>query len=267
MGAPASAGPAPPAVSYTPELLEYEIVGDNLQIARVRLRPGQEVYAEAGKMVYKTANVAWDTRMTGQTLGDKLMGALKRTVIGESLFLTYFKSNGPGEVGFAGNYPGRIQAFNLAIGQSILAQRDAFLFAQPTVQLNVALVKKLGAGFFGGEGFILERLTGPGTVFIHGGGDFIDFHLAAGEQLQVETGSIVAFEESVDYDIQFVGGIKTAIFGGEGLFLATLTGPGKVVLQSMTLQKMRRELAPTRRGGDEHGPLSALGGFLGGSED
>ena len=259
--------PASPASDHVLEPLEYEIVGDNLQIARVRLRPGQEVYSEAGKMVYKTANVAWDTRMTGQTLGDKLMGALRRTVTGESLFVTWFKANGPGEVGFAGSYPGRIQAFNLVAGHSILAQRDAFLFAQPSVQLTVALVKKLGTGFFGGEGFILEKLTGPGMVFIHGGGDFIDFHLAAGEQLQVETGCIVAFEESVAYDIQFVGGIKTAIFGGEGLFLATLTGPGKVVLQSMTLQKMRRELAPTRRGGDEHGPLSALGGLLGGSED
>jgi uncharacterized protein (TIGR00266 family) len=218
-------------------------------------------------MVYKTANVAWDTRMTGQSLGEKLLGALRRTVTGESLFVTYFRANGPGEVGFAGSYPGRIQAFHLAPGHSILAQRDAFLFAQPSVQLTVALVKKLGAGFFGGEGFILEKLTGPGMVFIHGGGDFVEFSLAPGEQLQVETGCIVAFEESVDYDIQFVGGIKTAIFGGEGLFLATLTGPGKVVLQSMTLQKMRRELAPTRTGGDEHSPLGALSGFLGGSED
>jgi uncharacterized protein (TIGR00266 family) len=251
----------------TPEPLDYEIVGDNLQIARVRLRPGQEVYSEAGKMVYKTSNVAWDTRMTGQSLGDKLMGALRRTVTGESLFVTHFRANGPGEVGFAGSYPGRIQAFNLPTGSSILAQRDAFLFAQPTVQLTIALVKKLGAGFFGGEGFILEKLTGPGMVFIHGGGDFIEFTLAAGEGLQVETGCIVAFEESVDYDIQFVGGIKTAIFGGEGLFLATLTGPGKVVLQSMTLNKLRRELAPNRHGGDEHNPLNALSGFLGGSED
>src|SRR4051812_33994677 len=226
------AGPVPP-----PEPLDYSIVGDNLQIARIRLKSGQEVYAEAGKMVYKTPNVAWDTRMTGGSLGEKLLGALRRTVTGESLFVTFFRANGPGEVGFAGSYPGRIQAFDLAPGQSILAQRDAFLFAQPTVQLTVAWVKKAGAGFFGGEGFILERLSGPGLVFIHAGGDFLDFTLAAGEALQVETGCIVAFDESVTYDIQFVGGIKTAIFGGEGLFLATLTGPERVVLQSMTLQK------------------------------
>jgi uncharacterized protein (TIGR00266 family) len=250
-----------------PEPLDYSIVGDNLQIARIRLKNGQEVYAEAGKMVYKTPNVAWDTRMTGHSIGEKLLGALRRTVTGESLFVTFFRANGPGEVGFAGSYPGRIQAFDLAPGQSILAQRDAFLFAQPTVQLSVAWVKKLGAGFFGGEGFILERLAGPGLVFIHAGGDFIDFTLAAGESLQVEAGCLVAFDETVSYDIEFVGGIKTAVFGGEGLFLASLTGPGRVVLQSMTLEKMRRELSPGRQGGDQHGALGALSGILGRSED
>jgi len=255
---------APPGVVTVP--LDYTIQGDNLQIARVRLKPGQEVYAEAGKMVYKTANVQWETRMSGQSLGEKLMGALRRTVLGESLFLTYFRAEGAGEVGFAGHYPGRIQVFELQPGQSVLAQRDAFLFAQPTVQLTVALVKKLGAGLFGGEGFILEKLTGPGAVFIHAGGDFVEFELKAGEILQVDTGCIVAFDESVNYDIQFVGGIKTAIFGGEGLFLATLTGPGKVIIQSMTLQRLRRELAPARSGGDEHGVLGAIGGILG-SED
>jgi uncharacterized protein (AIM24 family) len=128
-------------------------------------------------------------------------------------------------------------------------------------------VKKLGAGFFGGEGFILVKLTGPGMVFIHAGGDFVEFTLGPGETLQIETGCIVAFDEAVSYDIEFVGGIKTAIFGGEGLFLATLTGPGRVLVQSMTLQKMRRELAPNRKGGDQHGTLDALSGIFGGSED
>lgn len=256
-----------PATAVTQlEPLAYTIQGDNLQIARVHLRSGQQVYAEAGKMVYKTSNVQWETRMTGDTLGQKLWGALRRTVTGESLFVTYFRANGEGEVGFAGNYPGRIQVFDLAAGQSVLAQRDGFLFAQPTVQLSVALVKKLGAGFFGGEGFILERLTGPGLVFIHGGGDFVEFNLSAGETLQVDTGCIVAFDESVNYDIQFVGGIKMAIFGGEGLFLATMTGPGRVIVQSMTLQKLRRELAPAKQGGDERSPIGALGGIFN-SED
>ena len=257
-------GGAPEPVSH----LDYTIQGDNLQIARVRLALGQEVYAEAGKMIYKTANVSWETRMSGNTLGEKLLGALRRTVTGESLFVTYFRANSANaEVGFAGSYPGKIQAIELAPGQAILAQRDAFLFAQPTVSLSVALVRKLGAGFFGGEGFVLEKLTGPGTVFIHAGGDFIEFTLNPGERLQVSVGCIVAFDETVDYDIEYVGGIKTALFGGEGLFLATLTGPGRVLVQSMTLEKMRRELAPTRHGGDSHNPLQSVTGMFSGSED
>lgn len=263
-GPAAGAAPVIPVVAQEP--LDYTVQGDNLQVVRIRLKHGQQVFAEAGKMVYKTPNVAWDTRMTGNTLGEKLMGALRRTFTGESLFVTYFRSEGDGEVGFAGSYPGRLQPFELAAGQSVLCQRDGFICAQPTVTLTVALVKKLGAGFFGGEGFILERLTGPGTVFIHGGGDFIEFNLKAGEMLQVDTGCIVAFDASVDYDIQFVGGIKTAIFGGEGLFLATMTGPGRVIVQSMTLNKLRRELAPTKGGGDERSPLGALGGIFN-SED
>ena len=227
--------------------------GDNLQVARVKLKPGQELFAEAGRMVYKTANVLWETRMGGNSLGEMLWGAVRRKMMGQSLFLTYFKTAGSaGEVGFAGSYPGRIQVFELGVGQSVLVERDSFLFAESSAQLNIAFVKKLGAGFFGGEGFILEKLTGPGAVFIHGGGDFIEFPLGAGEQIQVETGNIVAFDESVTYDIQFVGSIKTAMFGGEGLFLATLTGPGKVIVQSMTLEKMRRQLAPYKHGGDEH---------------
>jgi uncharacterized protein (AIM24 family) len=148
----------------------------------------------------------------------------------------------------------------------VLVQRDSFLFAQVGVQLNIAFVKKLGAGFFGGEGFILEKLTGPGTVFIHGGGDFIEFNLRPGEMLQVDTGCIVGFDETVNYDIQMAGGIKTAMFGGEGLFLASLTGPGRVIVQSMTLEKMRRELAPTGSGGDERRGLGAVTNIFG-SED
>ncbi len=256
-------GPAQTAAWQPPARLDYAIEGSNLQVARVRLKAGQEVYAEAGKMIYKTPSIQWETRMGGNTLGEKIWGAFKRKLMGESLFLTYFRANSDGEVGFAGSYPGKIQPFELAAGQSVLVQRDSFLFAQPSVQLNIALMRRLGVGFFGGEGFILEKLTGPGTVFIHAGGDFIEFTLGGGEMLQVETGCIVGFEESVSYDIQMVGGIRTALFGGEGLFLATLTGPGKVVVQSMTLAKMRRELAPMHAtGGDEHKGLGALTGLF-----
>jgi len=262
-GAAAGSGAASSyAPLRAPEPLEYKLQGGNLQVARVRLRAGQEVYAEAGRMVYKTANVFWETRMSGETLGAKLWGAVKRKLMGESLFMTYFRASGDGEVGFAGSYPGCIQVFDLAAGQSMLVQRDGFLFAQPTVQMNIALVKKLGAGFLGGEGFILERFTGPGKLFIHAGGDLVEFSLASGESLHVDTGCIVAFDDSVQYDIQLAGGIKTAIFGGEGLFLATLTGPGKVIIQSMTLEKLRRELSPARGGGDERSPLESITGLL-----
>lgn len=259
-------GAAPPPLTQAgiPDPLDYAIEGDNLQIARIRLKPGQEVYAEAGRMIYKTASVQWDTRMSGNTLGEKLLGALRRTISGQSLFLTYFRAFGPGEVGFAGSYPGKIQAFDLTAGQTIFAQRDAFLVAQPSVQFSVALVKRLGAGFFGGEGFVLEQLTGPGVVFIHAGGDFVEFDLGPGEVIQVETGCIVAFDASVQYDIQLAGGIKTAMFGGEGLFLATLTGPGKVIIQSMTLNKLRRELAPAHHhGGDERKGIDVFTNFIG----
>ena len=242
--------------------LTYDIQGSNLQVARVHLKAGQEVYAEAGKMIYKTPNIQWETRMAGNSIGEKIWGAVKRKLMGESLFLTYFRALSDGEVGFAGSYPGKIQVFDLAAGQTVMVQRDSFLFAQSSAQLNIALVRKLGTGFFGGEGFILEKLTGPGSVFIHGGGDFVEFQLGAGEVLQVNTGCIVAFDQGVDYDIQLVGGIKTAIFGGEGLFLATLRGPGRVIVQSMTLEKMRRELAPTKGGGDEHKGLDVLSGLF-----
>jgi uncharacterized protein (TIGR00266 family) len=246
--------------------LEYTIHGDNLQVVRIRLKPGQEIYAEAGKMLYKTANVQWDSRMSGAGLGSKLLGALKRKLAGESLFWTYFRADSPGEVGFAGSYPGRIQAFELAPGQSVLVQRDAFLCAQDTVQVGIEFVKRVGAGFFAGEGFILERLTGPGTVFIHAGGDFVEFELQPGETLQVDTGCVVAFDTSVTYDVQLAGGIKTWIFGGEGMFLATLSGPGRVIVQSMTLEKMRRELMPARIGGDERSGLGSITNLFG-SED
>jgi len=252
------------APSFPAEPLDYSIEGDNLQVIRCKLKPGQELFAEAGSMIYKTSNVSWETRMKGSGIGSKIWGAVKRKLMGESLFMTYFRSSGNGEVGFAGSYPGRVEAFDLKPGQSIIVQRDSFVCAQTTVELNIALVKKLGAGFFGGEGFILQKLTGPGLAFIHGGGDFVNFQLGPGETLQVDTGCIVAFDEGVNYDIQFVGSIKTGLFGGEGLFLATLTGPGRVIVQSMTLEKMRRELgAFSSTRSDSSGPLGAIGSVFG----
>ncbi len=257
----ASAMPAfiPPPISAEP--LKYDIEGHNLQIARVHLQPGQEIYAEAGKMIFKSANVDWTTRMSGQSWGDKIIGAIKRKLMGESLFFTYFQATvGTGHVGFAGHFPGKIQVFDLAAGQTMMVQRDGFLFAQSSVTLDIAMVRRLGAGLLGGEGFILQKLTGPGLVFVHAGGDHVDFTLAPGETLQVQTGHLVAFEPTVNYDVQLVGGIRTAIFGGEGLFLTTLTGPGRVILQSMTLERLRHELAPEehRHNGNERNPLGAI---------
>lgn len=248
------------------EPLDFTIHGDNLQVARIRLKPGQEIYAEAGKMLYKTANVQWESRMSGASLGSKILGALKRKLMGESLFWTYFRADSQGEAGFAGSYPGRIQSFDLSAGQSVIVQRDSFLCAQSSVEVNIEFVKRIGAGFFAGEGFILERLTGPGTVFIHAGGDFVEFNLKPGETLQVDTGCVVGFDASVTYDVQLAGGIKAMMFGGEGLFLTTLTGPGRAIVQSMTLEKMRRELAPARTGGDERSPLESITNIFG-SED
>ena len=224
-------------------MIRYEIQGDNLEIVRIRLSPGDEVIAEAGKMIYKQSQVAWRTTMHGKGIGGKLLSGLKRKLTGESLFLTHFSCPvDKGEVGFAGDFPGRLRPVHLDPGQSVLVQRDGFVAAEASVQLDIALTKRLGAGFFGGEGFILQRLRGPGIAFIHAGGDFVEFDLASGETLEVDTGCLVCFDESVEYSIGLAGGIATSLFGGEGLFLATLTGPGKVTLQTLTLNKLRREL-------------------------
>ncbi len=250
--------------------MDYKIEGDNLQVLRIFLKPDEEVYAEAGKMVYKTNNVKMDTKMQGGSLGEKIWGAVKRKIAGESLFTTHFTltSGTQGEVGFAGDYPGRIQPIDVS-KTAFLAQKDAFIAAEKTVSFTIAFQKKIGAGLFGGEGFILEKFTGNGLVFIHAGGDFITFDLQPGETMQIDTGSVVGFEETVNYDIEFVGGIKTAIFGGEGLFLTTVKGPGKVILQSMTLSKLRRELGlyAAKPGGGKATGLGAVLDILSGSND
>jgi uncharacterized protein (TIGR00266 family) len=261
---PDAGATAPAAI----EPVKFEIQGDNLQILRIKVKGNQEIYAEAGKMVYKTNNVNMETKASGKSLGDKVLGALKRKVVGESLFTTHFTvPSGEGEVGFAGDYPGRIEALELNGSKAWMAQRDAFLCAESGVNFSIALQKKIGAGLFGGEGFILEKFTGFGKVFIHAGGDFVYFDLQPGEIIQVDTGCVVAFEETIDFDIQFVGGIATAIFGGEGLFLATLKGPGKLILQTMTLSKLRRELGlMAGKGGGEQSGLGSVLGIIGGND-
>src|SRR6267142_2729563 len=248
--------------------VDYEILGDDLQFVKIELDPGEAALAEAGAMMYVEDGIEMETIFgdgSQQSQQGGLMGSLlsagKRLLTGESLFMTVFQNRGQGKkkVAFAAPYPGRIEAVKLSdIGGELLAQKESFLCAAKGVSLGIAFTKRFGVGLFGGEGFILERLTGDGWCFLHAGGTHEERTLAPGELLRVDTGCIVAMQPSVTYDIEMVGGIKTALFGGEGLFLATLRGPGRVLIQSMTLEKMRRELAPNRSGGEEQHGIGAI---------
>ena len=220
--------------------MKYKISGDNLQLVTVELEPGEKVYGEAGAMVYMSSNINMEAKMRGG-----LLKAIGRKMAGETMFLTEFTpTGGSGIVAFGGNAPGTIKPIEIAPDKEFIAQKDAFLCAEDTVELSVALQRRLGSVFFGGEGFILERLSGHGTAFIHACGDFVEFELDAGQRLKVDTGCVVGWDDTVDYDIERVKGIKTMFFGGEGLFLTTLTGPGKVLIQSMTLHNLASALAP-----------------------
>jgi len=220
--------------------MRYKISGDNLQLVTVELNPGESVYGEAGAMVYMSSNMNMEAKMRGG-----LLKAIGRKMAGETIFLTEFTpTGGSGIVAFGGNAPGTIKPIEIAPDKEFIAQKDAFLCAEDTVELSVAFQRRLGSLFFGGEGFILERLSGHGTAFIHACGDFVEFELDAGQRLKVDTGCVVGWDDTVDYDIERVKGIKTMFFGGEGLFLTTLTGPGKVLIQSMTLHNLASALAP-----------------------
>ena len=220
--------------------MKYKISGDNLQLVTVELEPGERVYGEAGAMVYMSSNMNMEAKMRGG-----LLKAIGRKMAGETIFLTEFTpTGGSGIVAFGGNAPGTIKPIEIAPDKEFIAQKDAFLCAEDTVELSVAFQRRLGSVFFGGEGFILERLSGHGTAFIHACGDFVEFELDAGQRLKVDTGCVVGWDDTVDYDIERVKGIKTMFFGGEGLFLTTLTGPGKVLIQSMTLHNLASALAP-----------------------
>jgi len=220
--------------------LDYKISGDNLQLVTIEIDLKEKIYAEAGAMVYMSANMNMESQMRGG-----LKSAIGRKFAGETMFLTEFTSvGGKGVVSFGGNAPGRIKALNVSSDKEYLVQKDAFLCAEDSVNLNVAFQKRLGAAFFGGEGFILEKLSGEGTVFIHACGDFIEFNLQPEQTLKVDTGSVVGWDSTVSYDIERVKGIKTIFFGGEGLFLTTLKGPGNVILQSMTLSNLATALRP-----------------------
>jgi uncharacterized protein (TIGR00266 family) len=247
-------------------VITHEIIGDDMQAVVLTLGAGDEVRAEAGAMTYMTEGIEMDARMQGGFLG----GLKRKILAGESFFLTFFRSQVPSAtVTFAGPYPGKILHLPLQ-NSAILCQRDSFLCATGAIDINVAFTKRLGAGFFGGEGFILERLEGTGEAFIHSGGTIILKELKPGEKLRVDTGCLVAFDPTVDYDIQFVGGIKTAIFGGEGLFFASMTGPGRVWIQTLPFSRLADRIIAARRGDREDvkrdlgGAFGAIGDLIGG---
>jgi uncharacterized protein (TIGR00266 family) len=248
-------------------MLNYEIVGDDMQGVIIKLARDTAIRAEAGSMMYMTSDVEMDTSLGGAQGGGLmggLMSGLKRVVAGESLFVTTFRTRAAqGEVAFAGPYPGKIIHLDLNQSGDVLCQRDSFLCSENTVDISIAFTRKLGAGLFGGEGFILQKLAGSGSAFIHAGGMVVKKELARGESLKVDTGCLVAMTSEVDYDIQMVKGVKSMLFGGEGLFFAHLTGPGTVYLQTLPFSRMAdRIMVASRTGGEESKGIAGIGGDL-----
>ncbi len=251
--------------------IDYQIHGDDMQFVEVELDPNEAALAEAGSMMFMEDGIEMETIFgDGSQKNDGFLGALlgagKRLLTGESLFMTVYLNRGDQKrhVAFGAPYPGKIIPVHLSeIGGTLIAQKDAFLCAAKGVSVDIAFNKKIGTGLFGGEGFIMQRLTGDGWSFLHAGGTITERTLAPGEMLRVDTGCIVAFQPSVDFDVKFVGGIKTALFGGEGLFFATLRGPSKVWLQSLPFSRMAdRIFAAARKGGGKRkGEGSVLGGL------
>jgi uncharacterized protein (TIGR00266 family) len=254
------------------DVIDYEIYGSEMQFAEVTLDPGEMVIAEAGAMMYMTNGIKMETMFgdpsqQNQGFFDKVLTAGKRMLTGESLFMTTFSNSGATRqvVAFASPYPGKIIPFHLdQLGGEMICQKDAFLCGARGVQISIAFQKKVGVALFGGEGFIMQRLIGDGIVLIHAGGTLLEKTLAVGEIIKLDTGCLVALQPSINYDIGFVGGIKNTLFGGEGLFLATLTGPGKVWMQSLPFSRLAGRVlanAGSKGSKDEGSVLNQLGGL------
>ncbi len=247
------------------DVIDYQIFGDDMQLVEIELDPDEGVRAEVGTMVYMEDGIEMQT-----STGGGLFSGFKRMITGESFFITTFLYNGKekGHVAFGAPYPGKIIPLEMdKLGGSFLCQKDSFLCAAKGIEIEVAFTKKIGAGLFGGEGFILQRLEGDGMAFVHAGGTIVQKQLAAGQSLRVDTGCLVAFSPSMDYDIKFIGGFKNALFGGEGLFLAKLTGPGIVYLQSLPLSRLADRImagARSGKGGEKKGAAGLGGEILGG---
>ena len=247
--------------------IDYQIFGNEMQFVEIELDPQEAAVAEAGGMMFMEDDIQMETIMGDGSQQNKgflgsLMGAGKRLLTGESLFMTVFSNQGQikRKVAFGAPYPGKIIPVHLSqIGGELICQKDSFLCAAKGVNVGIAFTKKIGVGLFGGEGFIMQRLTGDGWAFVHAGGTVIPKELGVGEMLRVDTGCIVAFQPTVQYDIQMVGGVKSAMFGGEGLFFATLRGPGFVWLQSLPFSRMADRIVAASKGGKEEG--SVLGGL------
>lgn len=238
----------------------YKISGTTLQVLTLELQPGQVVYSESGGMSWMSGNVEMKTH-TGGGLG-KL---IKRAFSGESLFITdFFVNSGPGTLAFASEFPGKIIPFKLEAGQNLILQKDAFMCAEKSVDLDIHFRRKLGAGFFGGEGFIMQRATGPGLVFAEVDGEVIEMDLGPGQVLRADTGHVAILEPTVGFDVSMVKGFRNILLGGEGLFLAKLTGPGKVWLQTMPMMKLAQKVLqfmPRTTGGASRGGFNiTLGG-------
>jgi uncharacterized protein (TIGR00266 family) len=258
-------------------VIDYHIFGDDMQYVEIELDPEEAAVAEAGGMMYMADGIEMETVFGDGSGGGKpglfgaLVGAGKRLLTGESLFMTVFVNKGREKrrVAFAAPYPGKIIPMKLdELGGTIICQKDSFLCAAKGVSVGIAFQKRLGVGLFGGEGFIMQRLDGDGLAFVHAGGTLHERTLKPGEMMRVDTGCIVAMQSSVDFDIEYVGKIKSALFGGEGLFFATLRGPGRVWLQSLPLSRLANRIyaaAPQRGGMREEGSLlGGLGGLLDG---
>ena len=269
-----TATPPPPVVpGRRAHEIDFKIVGSEMQFVEVELDQGESAVAEAGAMMYMTPGIGMETVFgDGSQQRSGVMGALlgagKRLITGESLFMTVFTNQGSGkqQVAFAAPYPGKILAMDLKqLGGQLICQKDSFLCAARGVSVGIAFQRKIGAGLFGGEGFIMQKLDGDGLCFVHAGGTVHSLDLQPGQTLRVDTGCLVALQPSVSYDIQFVGKIKTALFGGEGLFFAALTGPGRVWLQSLPLSRMADRIykAAPAAGGSRVGEGSLLGGLGG----
>jgi uncharacterized protein (TIGR00266 family) len=219
--------------------MDYKLVGDVMQALQIQMRQGEEVFAEAGAMLYMGPGIELQAKMQGGLM----KGLMRKFLAGESMFMSIFRCNAPsGNMALANPIAGKIFPIELR-GNTILAERNAFLCGVGNIDLSIAFTKRFGAGLFGGEGFILQKFTGQGLVFLHAGGNMLEFNLAPGEQLRVDTGCIVSMADTIQYDIQFVGGFRNALFGGEGLFYATLTGPGHVVLQTLPFSRLANRMA------------------------